>query len=251
MEKKGLISISQPTFLPWSGYFDLIDTVEKFVFLNDVQFSKQSWQQRNKIISDENAIWVTIPVYKNKGFSLINETKIFREKKEIRKFIKTIRQNYFKSKYFHNYFEDFVEIFENSLKLDFLDKFNIEIIKWFMEKIGIKTQIFISSDLKISKKRSLKIIDICKQLNSSVYISNHSANEYLKEDIKFFYEEKIRVFLHNYNTQKYNQNSKNFNGQISMLDMLFNEGPNCLSIIRSGRNVREEFFYHKIDNQNI
>ena len=48
MEKKGLISISQPTFLPWSGYFDLIDSVEKFVFLNDVQFSRQSWQQRRR-----------------------------------------------------------------------------------------------------------------------------------------------------------------------------------------------------------
>ena len=248
MEKKGLISISQPTFLPWSGYFDLIDSVEKFVFLNDVQFSRQSWQQRNKIISNKSTAWVTIPVHKNEGFSLINETKILKDKKEIIKFTKKIRQNYSNTKYFQNYFEDFIKIFENSLKLDFLDKLNIEIIKWFLEKIGIKTQIFISSDLKISKKRSFKIIEICKQLKSYDYISNYSANEYLKEDIKFFHKEKIRVFLHKYKTQKYNQNSEDFNGQVSMLDMLFNEGPNCLSIIRSGRGIKEEFFYQKIDN---
>lgn len=241
MEKKGLISISQPTFLPWSGYFDLIDSVEKFVFLNDVQFSRQSWQQRNKIISNNRASLIVLPVSKSKGFELISKTKVLKDSKEVKKFIKKIKQNYSKAEYFEDYFYEFEKIFKESLELTFLDKFNIEIIKWIVKKIGIKTQLLMSSDLNIEKNKSAKIIEICKKLNSSKYLSNFNANKYLANDIKLYKKEKIEIFLHNYKTEKYKQFSNVFDGHISILDMLFNEGPRVLSIIRKGRREGEKF----------
>ena len=108
--------------------------LEKFVFLNDVQFSRQSWQQRNRIISNNRASLIVLPVSKSKGFELISKTKVLKDSKEVKKFIKKIKQNYSKAEYFEDYFYEFEKKFKESLELTFLDKFNIEIIKWIVKK---------------------------------------------------------------------------------------------------------------------
>jgi len=238
MDKRNLISISQPTFLPWSGLFDLIDCVENFVFLNDVQFVRRGWQQRNKIILNEEVSWLTLPVLKDDRSQLICETKILREKKNINKLFRTIKQNYSQSKYYKTYYQDFEKKFTECLQLDFLDELNIELIKWFVNKIGIKTKLFKSSDFSIKEERSLKLIKICNKFGVSEYLSSYGAIDYLKDDLKFFNKENINVYLQNYETVKYKQLSKKFDGFVSILDMLFNEGPNTLSIIRDGRKEK-------------
>ncbi len=240
-DKKNFISISQPTFLPWSGLFDLIDSADKFVFLNDVQFSRQSWQQRNKIISNGKASWVTLPVSKTNGFQMINETKILSDNRDIKKILHKIKQDYSKTKYFETYYYTFEKKFKNAINLDFLDEFNIEIIKWFIEQIGIKTELLKSSDFNIKNQRSMKIIKICKKLKKNYYLCNYGANEYLRSDFEEYKKENIQIFLHNYETKKYTQNSKVFDGYVSILDMLFNEGPKTLSTIRFGRKKPTAF----------
>lgn len=233
-----MISISQPTFLPWTGLFDLIDSVEEFVFLNDVQFVRRGWQQRNKIISGGTVIWITLPVIKKGRSQLINETEISNEKKYKNKIIKTIKHNYSKSKYYKSYIDEFENKFIECLELKFLDDLNIEIIKWFNEKIGIKTKIFKSSDLNITKKKSIKLIDICKKFNSSEYLSSYGAKDYLKNDSRLFKEENINVYLQNYKTVNYNQLGAKFDEYVSIVDMFFNEGPNTLNLIRKGRKKK-------------
>lgn len=235
MKKEKIISISQPTFLPWTGLFDLIDSVEKFIFLNDVQFANRSWQQRNKIISNGSIIWITLPVFKNERSQLINETKISTEVKYKNKLIKKIKHSYSKSKYYKNYIDEFENKFTECLNLKFLDHLNIELIKWFMDKIGIKTELHKSSDLNITKRKSLKLINICKYFGSSEYLSSYGAIDYLKPDLNLFEKENINVYLQNYETINYNQFSTKFYKYASILDMLFNEGPNTLKLIRSGR----------------
>jgi hypothetical protein len=238
MNKKKLISISQPTFLPWTGLFDLIDSVEKFIFLNDVQFVRRDWQQRNKIISNKVISWISLPVIKKDRSQLINETEIAKEFKYKNKLIKTIKNNYSKSKYYKNYIDEFENKFTECLKLKFLDDLNIELMKWFIEKIGIKTELFKSSDLNIAKKKSLKLIDICKSFNSSEYLSSYGSKDYLKSDFKLFQKENINVYLQNYETVYYNQLSNKFDRHVSILDMFFNEGPNTLELIRKGRKKK-------------
>ena len=78
------IAIMQPTFLPWLGYFSLIKKVDKFIFLDSVQFNKRSWQQRNKIKNNTKSMYLTVPVLsKNKFDQKISETKIDRNSKYI------------------------------------------------------------------------------------------------------------------------------------------------------------------------
>ena len=96
------IAITQPTFLPWQGYFALISHVDEVVFLDDVQFEKRSWQQRNKIKFLEKEIILTVPVIsKNKFHQRINEVNIDSKASYIRKHKASILQNYSKAKYFN------------------------------------------------------------------------------------------------------------------------------------------------------
>tara|TARA_B100001093_G_scaffold519933_1_gene611522 strand:+ start:5705 stop:6445 length:741 start_codon:yes stop_codon:yes gene_type:complete len=235
MEKENLIAISQPSFFPWSGYFDLIDSVNIFVFLNDVKFSKQSWQIRNKIFVNKKSTWINLPIVNDSSSQLVNETKIINNKNNINKILKTISQNYSKSKYYKTYYDEFEKKLIECSNYKFLDDLNIEMIKWFLKKIEIKTQIFKSSDLDINGNRSFRISKICEKFKTFNYLSAYGALDYLKEDFEIFKEKKINVFLQNYEVAKYNQFSESFDGFVSILDMLFNEGPKTLSIIRKSR----------------
>lgn len=235
MKKEKFIAMSQPCFFPWSGYFDLIDSVNIFVFLNDAKFTKQSWQVRNKIFINKKISWINLPVINNSSSQLINETKIFNSKNNIKKILKTISQNYSKSKYYKTYYDDFESKLIECSNYEFLDDLNIEIIKWFLKKIEIKTQIFKSSELDINGTRSIRISKICERFETSNYLSAYGALDYIKNDFEIFKEKKINVFFQNYEVAKYNQFSENFSGFISIIDMLFNEGPNTLSIIRNNR----------------
>ena len=237
---KEKIGCSQPTFLPWNGYFDLIDSVDVFIFLDDAQFVRRSWHQRNKIIHNSKNIWITLPVVKKHQTTPINQTTIFEQSKD-NKILKTIEHAYAGSKYFDIYFDEFKKKFNDSLKLCYLDKINIEIIKWFIYKIGIKTKLYNSSELNLAnKERSLKLAEICQKFNCSNYLSFPGAKEYLKEDFLIFKERKINIYIQNYQTIEYTQRSKKFEGYISVLDLLFNEGPRSLSIIRNGRKKMEK-----------
>lgn len=235
MQKEKFIAISQPCFFPWSGYFDLIDSVNIFVFLNDAKFSKQSWQIRNKIFINKKISWINLPVIRNSSSQLINETKIINSKNNINKILKTISQNYSKSKYYKTYYDEFEKKLIECSNYKFLDDLNIEMIKWFLKKIEIKTQIFKSSDLDINETRSIRLSKICEKFETSNYLSAYGALDYIKEDFEIFKKKKINVFFQNYEVTKYNQFSENFSGFISIIDMLFNEGPNTLSIIRNSR----------------
>ena len=137
----------QPTTLPWLGYFALIDYVDIFIFLDDVQFERRSWQQRNKInINGEEKI-ISIPVHnKHKREQLINEVKVNYNNLYPEKFIRNIYQSYSKTKYFRDYFVEIEYILRNN---DMLSDLNINLIKYFSKKLNIETKFGVSSKLKI------------------------------------------------------------------------------------------------------
>ena len=117
------IAISQPTFLPWPGYFALINYVDEFVFLDNTQFAKRSWQQRNYIKLNEDKYLVTIPVIsKNKFNQKINQVQIDYNNFQVSKFLKTIELAYKKSPYFSSYFEIFKKILNKKNKFFVLKK---------------------------------------------------------------------------------------------------------------------------------
>lgn len=231
-----MLLITQPTFIPWLGYFDLIDQSETTVFLDDVKFSKQSWQQRNNFKTPLGLKPFTVPVTFDKDKpKLINEVLISNSSNLTRKFENFLISNYNKSKFFNKYMDDVIKIFSQNVKKGKLIDLNYNFIIWIMELLQIKKKIFFSSRLESRKNKSSKIIEICKQLKYSNYLSTMGSLEYLSKDLALFKKNKISIFIHNYKHPIYKQNFNKFDEYACILDLIFNEGESSYKIIKSGR----------------
>ena len=226
-----IISIHQPVYLPWLGFFEKIISSEKFVFLDDVQYEKNGFQNRNKIRTSEGDIWLTVPV-KTKSKTLLKNVKIDDSSNWMKKHSKSILLNYSQSKFFDDYWPELKKIYEK--KYDHLMEINIEIIKFLLKKFEIKTKTIFSSELKITEKGSDRIIKICRVLDADTYISGIGGKEYLsKED---FIKNKINLKFQNFKHPKYQQLFDPFYSNMAAIDLLFNEGSNAVKIIKKQKN---------------
>jgi hypothetical protein len=229
------ILITQPTFLPWIGYFDLISDAEVIIFLDDVQFEKRSWQQRNYIATKDGLKLITIPTKnKNKRTQLIKDVIINNDHTNFNKIKKFIIQNYTNSKFFENFQKEFFEVFYENLKTTNLLKLNLSLIFWILKKLKINKKIYLSSKINSENKSTKKIIDICNELKIYDYLTTPGSRSYLERDIDIIKNNKINVFFHNYDHPIYRQCVKPFLKYSSVIDLLFNEGENSFEIIKSG-----------------
>lgn len=225
-----VISIHQPVYLPWLGFFEKILHSDEFVFLDDVQYEKNGFQNRNKIRTHEGSIWLTVPI-KAKSKTLLKNVKIDYLSDWRKKHSKAIMLNYSKAGFFDEYWSDLEKIYDE--KYEYLIELNVEIIKFLMDKLQIKTKIIFSSELGITKKSSDRILEICKKLNADTYISGIVGKEYLNVDD--FAKNKINLKFQNFQHPKYKQVFDPFFPNMATIDLLFNEGPNTTKIIKKSR----------------
>ena len=215
-----VVAIHQPEYLPWLGFFKKMMNVELFVFLDDVQFRKKGWQNRNRIRINDGTTLLSIPVHTH-SYPKINEVTIDNEKNWSIRHKKSILYNYAKAPYFDE-IKDFIEsIFEK--KFQYLVDLNTEIIKFVMNELEIKSKIVFSSELEISKKGSDRVLDICKAVDADHYItgtfwaeSNLRVEEFKKSNI----DVEFQKFQH----PTYKQIHGEFIPEMSIIDLLFNEG---------------------------
>ncbi len=225
----------QPTYLPWIGYFDLIDMVDVFVLLDNVQFVKQTWQQRNRIRTNNGLEWMTVPVLIKGRFGQLIKDVELKDAIFIDKHLKQITHNYQKAKEYDRYFKEFSELFHRVASTGDLCQFNIEMIKWMCKQFKIKAEFVMASELNIDGKRSEKIINIMKALDADCYISPRGSEGYLVDDYHAFVAGGVSVFYHQFNHPEYSQVYKPFMPFACGIDVLFNEGEQSSEIIRSGR----------------
>lgn len=215
-----VVAIHQPEYLPWLGFFKKMMNVELFVFLDDVQFRKKGWQNRNRIRINDGTTLLSIPVHTH-SYPKINEVTIDNEKNWSMRHKKSILYNYARAPYFGE-IKDFIEsIFEK--KFQYLVDLNTEIIKFIMNELEIKSKIVFSSELEISKKGSDRVLDICKAVDADHYItgtfwaeSNLRVEEFKKSNI----DVEFQKFQH----PIYKQIHGEFIPEMSIIDLLFNEG---------------------------
>ena len=173
-------AIMQPSYFPWSGYFNLISKSNKFVFLNDAQYSKGSWHSRNVIIANNMEHTLTVPTIKSPlSTSIVNklvDNSINWQKKQA----KMIMQAYSK----HPFVEDLQLLIDFFEKLNFqnLSELNTAIINFISKKLNINTNFLYSNDLNLIDKRTTKILEILNRINATVYLSPEGSKKYLKED---------------------------------------------------------------------
>lgn len=223
-----IISIHQPQYLPWLGYFEKIDRSDTFVFLDNVQFKKNEWQNRNKIKTAEGWQWLTVPVLHNFG-QRIHEVKINNTVQWKRKHLSALLTNYSKAPFFSDYFEFFKSTF--AAEWEFLTDFNIHVTRYLTEVLGLSGKQFVkASEFELRRGNTNRLIDICKKMGGDVYLSGKDGAKYL--DLSKFEEEKIDVIFQEYKHPMYSQLYGEFEPFLSVLDLLFNCGPDSLLILR-------------------
>jgi hypothetical protein len=174
------LAIMQPTFLPWAGYFNLLAQVDDFVFLDDVQLEKQSWQTRNRLVINGCAQWVSVPICHGGLDQTILETRVVPDRRWRQKLWRTVTQNYGK----HPHFADARGILDVVMESEeeSLAKLNEEVIVYIKGQAGIQSDIHVASGMNASGKRTEKLIDICRHLGADEYVSPVGAKAYLTED---------------------------------------------------------------------
>ena len=213
------IAIMQPYFMPYIGYFQLINAVDAFVFYDDVNYINRGWVNRNRMLINSIAKHFTIPLLKASQNKLINEVEIGFQSKEYLKLQKTIEIAYKKAPYF----DQVIKIVKPVLNKDYnnIAEIAIESVKVCASYLGLKTEFYVSSsDFSNSNdlNRTERILYICKQLNTKTYINAIGGIElYKKEDFK---QQDIELKFIKTLPIKYKQFNNEFVPWLSILDVL-------------------------------
>lgn len=225
--------IMQPTYLPWCGYFDLIDQADVFIFLDDVQFSKQSWQQRNRIRTANGLEWLTVPVLTHgKSTQNINEVQI-RQIEFYGKHLRAIEMVYQKSPFYHEIISILDQIYQQGSS--FLADLNGSIIRAICSYMGLEANFTESSQFPSEKTQTERLVELCQKCQCEQYLTTPGSLDYLQETSHYFRDAGLDVIVHQYEHPVYQQRYQPFLPYASVLDLLFHHGPESLKIIRSGR----------------
>ena len=185
------IAILQSNYIPWKGYFDLINMVDEFIFYDEVQYTKNDWRNRNKIKTPQGIQWLTIPVRQESLDQKIKDTKISDKKWNIKHW-RTISQNYSKAKYFKDYKDIFEELYLTCDE-EYLSEINYKFITTINEILEIKTKLRWSSEFELVDGQTEKLLGICKDCNADIYLSGPAAKDYFNEEVSKAREYKSRV----------------------------------------------------------
>jgi len=227
----------QPTYLPWMGYFDLIDQSNVFIFHDNIQFEKQSWQQRNLIKTSQGKQWLTVPVYQTCN-QRIAEVRIV-ERDTIadwrRKHWKSLITSYHKAPFWSTYGPSLEMVYRR--KWEKLSELNIHLIHLFCEWLGLNPEFVCASELpSLPSEKVERLLTFCKMFQADIYLSPAGSRAYLEGD-EAFQKDGISLTFQHYEHPKYSQLYEEFIPQLSVVDLLMNTGPEALAVIRSGRRL--------------
>ncbi|MCE5249112.1 WbqC family protein [bacterium] len=229
-----IVSVHQPHYLPWLGYIDKIDAAGTFVLLDTVQYEIRGWQNRNLIKTPSGKQWLTIPV--NHEFETpVRDVAIDNSWRWAKKHANAIRMNYSRAPWYSRYGEYFEALYSRPWEI--LADLNTEMLRFFVGDLGLAARIVKASELGVdSEEPNERIARIVAEVGGDVYLSGHGAREYFCEEP--FRKAGIRVVFQEFETVPYPQLYGDFIPGLSVIDALFNMGPQAaLEIIRKGRRT--------------
>lgn len=229
------VAAMQPTYLPWIGYFDLMDQVDAFVLLDDAQFCKRSWHQRNRILGPEGLQWLTVPVTARRG-QAINEVELA-EPSFWQRHVRAIEWNYARATYVAPTVALLRSVFDSDDPWASLSDMTVALIETIRSELGIETRVVTASSLGVDGKRGERLARLCEQLGASEYVSPVGSADYLADDAGAFETRGIGVVFHHFDHPAYAQMHGEFTPYASVIDLLCNEGPRALEVIRGGRRT--------------
>jgi hypothetical protein len=234
------VVILQSNYIPWKGYFDLINDADIFCFLDEVQYTKNDWRNRNKLYSKNGLFWLTIPISKKavnlKISEVILENSYWQEKHYT-----SIVKTYCKAPQLHNLLP-FLEDIYLKQQWKSLSELNQYIIKKICNFIDIKTKIVTSKDYHLESNKIDRIISLIKQMGGTEYISGMGAKNYLDGSEGIFTQNDISLVYKTYGYYKaYPQNLPDFQDAVSIIDtLMFVKQENVFDHITSKSSIKHQ-----------
>lgn len=232
------ITIHQPEHMPWLGFFHKIAQADTVVLLDNVQFRKNYYQNRNKIRTADGWAWVTVPVSHNLK-TLIKDVAVVPDRRWKKKWCDSIFHAYLKSRHFNDYYGGIKKVVDTDVGL--LSDINIRLINTICGFLGIKTDFVRASQMGMEGSGSDLIFSICRKLKADTYISGISGRDYLELDS--FRKCGTEVVFQEFHHPVYKQLFEPFIPCMSIIDLIFNYGDKSLEIINgTGVPVMEKVF---------
>ena len=223
-----VVAVHQPQYLPWLGYFDKIDRADIFVLLDNVQFKKNEWQNRNKIKTAQGWQWLTVPV-RYKHPQLIYEVEINNAVRWQHKQRQSLLSNYKKAIYY-DYLLDFLEEIL-SRTWQGISQLNIDVVKRLVDLLGIDTPLYVASQIgEFSRDPDERLVAIIRYFGADTYLAGSGGRQYM--DLDKYRENGIEVIFQNYEHPVYDQLYSKFEPYMSVIDLIFNHGHRSLNILR-------------------
>lgn len=214
-----IMSAHQPAYLPWLGYFDKIKRSDLFIFLDTVQYEKNSYTNRNKIKTANGPIWLAIPVIKTDHFNkIMSEMPLDKRKRWQKKHLHSIYMSYKKAPHFDEIYPMLQELYER--EYDNIVDVTWDHLHFWLEILGINTKIIKSSELGISSKKSDFVLDLCKAVDADHYISGAMGKDYL--EVEKFRDVGVEVEFQDYQHPEYPQLYGEFIPNMGVVDFAMN-----------------------------
>lgn len=214
-------AILQSSYIPWKGYFDIINDVDVFCFYDEVKYTKNDWRNRNKIYPKSGIQWLTIPISKDAVKHRISEVNITDEKwQDLHN--KTLSLSYCNAP-FYEQLKYFMDAIYQAKKWDSLSELNQQSIKLISEFIGIKTKFVDSSEFDLRGDRVERLVNLIKDMGATEYLSGPSARDYLKGNEQVFSDSNIKLHYKDYSGYPpYKQLCSPFEHYVSIFDLIAN-----------------------------
>jgi hypothetical protein len=224
-----IVSVNQPYFAPFPGFFHKASLSDVLVILDDVQFPRgTTWISRNRFKNDQGTLWMTIPVWK-KGLGLqkIKEVSICYEGRWPRKHLESLKSAYGQSPFFEDHLNFIEEIF--TCRCEKLLEVNLKIITYLLDCLHLDTKLVLLSELGISAPGEKLLVEICKHLGASIFLAANQVQKYL--DPICFQENGIELRSFRYAAPVYPQLWGPFLANLATFDLVFNCGPKARHIL--------------------
>jgi hypothetical protein len=226
------VAIVQSNYIPWKGYFDLINSVDEFILFDDAQYTRRDWRNRNKIKTPQGSTWLTIPVaVKGKYLQRIRDTNV-QGAGWAKNHWRTIVQFYSKAPHFLTYRDAFESLYLDCQECS-LSQINYRFLSTICGILGISTKISRSMDYSLGEGgKTERLVSLCQQAGAQAYVSGPSARDYMQPEL--LREANLELQYFDYGCYpKYHQMYPPFVHDVSVVDLLLNEGPRAREFMKS------------------
>ena len=234
------VAVTQSNYVPWKGYFDMVNLVDEFVVYDSVQYTRRDWRNRNRIKTPQGSRWLTIPVEaKGNYLQRIAETRVS-DPHWARRHWRTVSHNYARAPFFDEHRVWLEELYLGCNDV-LLSAINERFLRGICNLLGITTPIFRSPDAEPGGERTERLVQLCERASATEYVSGPAARSYLDED-RFARAGIAVTYLDYSGYPEYPQLFPPFEHEVSLLDLILNTGPDAPRYMKSfaESDVRDE-----------